>query len=77
MCVVSEGFAFRYAPFKSFFYWYTENDLFVLIVKGRLLNHLNPFHSVYKLYVKASLMAATSHGCYLERANFSKEDAEG
>lgn len=51
VCVLSEGFAFRYAPFESVFHQYTENDLSVLIVKGKLLNCLNPFHPLYKLYV--------------------------
>lgn len=51
VCALSEGFAFRYAPFKSVFHRYTENDLSVLIVKGKLLNCLNPFYPLYKLYV--------------------------
>lgn len=53
----NEGFAFRYAPFQSVFHWYIENDLSGLIVK---LNHLNPFHAVYKLYVCLNIF----NGCY-------------
>lgn len=48
-----------------------------LVGKGRLSNHLNPCHSVHKLYLLKRLqLAVTLQGrdVFWKRANFSEED---
>lgn len=75
--VLTEGFASRCAPFKGISCWYTEDNLAGLAGKGRLSNHLNPFHSVHKLYLLKHLqLAVTLQGWDVFRkiANFSEED---